>query len=75
KKLLNIEMDGAKILNDGLSLKKIVESVEKETIEKALKLYGSTRKAAAILEIDQSTIVKKAKRLGIKLSDGKWNRS
>ena len=64
----------AKPLNEGLSLKKIVENVEKETIEKAIKLYGSTRKAAAILEVDQSTIVKKAKRLGISLSDAKSNR-
>ncbi|WP_394582357.1 sigma-54 interaction domain-containing protein [Cytobacillus firmus] len=73
-KLLNIELDGAKTLDEGLSLKKIVENVEKETIEKAIKLYGSTRKAAAILEVDQSTIVKKAKRLGISLSDAKSNR-
>jgi PAS domain S-box-containing protein len=73
KRLLNIELDSAKTLNEGLNLKKIVESVEKETIEKAIKRYGSTRKAAAILGIDQSTVVKKAKRLGIDLSDEKKN--
>ncbi len=71
KRLLNIELDSAKTLHEELNLKRIVESIEKETIEKALKLYGSTRKAASILGIDQSTVVKKAKRLGINLSDEK----
>jgi len=36
-----------------------------------MKLCGSTRKAARILKIDQSTIVKKAKKLGIRIVDDK----
>ena len=36
-------------------------------IEKALRIGGSSRKAAAMLRIDQSTIVKKAKKFGISM--------
>jgi len=50
-------------------LKEMVERVEREAISKALQEQGSTRKAAKILKIDQSTIVKKAKRLGIGIND------
>jgi PAS domain S-box-containing protein len=52
-------------------LKKTVEELERKIIEKAIKKYGSTRKAAQALKIDQSTIVKKAKRLGVIISDEK----
>jgi transcriptional regulator with PAS, ATPase and Fis domain len=52
--------------NSNLNLKEAVNSLEKDIIEKALKKYGSTYKAAAVLGIDQSTVVKKAKVLGIK---------
>lgn len=54
-----------------LGLKNIVNNIEKRTIERALAQYGSTRKAAKILKVDQSTIVKKAKKLGINLNDEK----
>lgn len=54
-----------------MGLKEIVNNIEKKTIAKALAQYGSTRKAAQILKVDQSTIVKKAKRLGIVLNDEK----
>lgn len=49
------------------NLKEIIAKVEKNTIEKALKKFGSTRQASQYLKIDQSTIVKKCKKLGIKI--------
>lgn len=52
----------------GQSLKAIVDAVERSVIEDALREHGSTRKAAKALGVDQSTIVKKAKRLGCVLS-------
>jgi len=48
------------------SLKEIVNEFERRIVEQALRQHGSTRKAAAALGIDQSTIVKKAKRLRIR---------
>jgi PAS domain S-box-containing protein len=69
KKLLNINVESTEKTNGELSLKEIVEKVEKKTIEKALRDYGSTRKAAAVLKISQSAVVKKAKKLGIQISD------
>ena len=71
--LLNIDPYFSEIVNKETSLKEIVSMVERKTIEKALAICGSTRKAAKILKVDQSTIVKKAKRLGIILSDDKEN--
>jgi PAS domain S-box-containing protein len=65
--LLNIDPYNKVLLNKQMGLKEIVEDIEKRTIEKALSLCGSTRKAAKVLGIDQSTIVKKAKKLGIKI--------
>ena len=46
-------------------LKKAVSYLEKRMISKALKNFGSTRKAAKHLGIDQSTVVKKCKSLEI----------
>jgi transcriptional regulator with PAS, ATPase and Fis domain len=46
-----------------------VQNIEKKAIETALKHAGSTRKAAKLLKIDQSTVVKKAKKLGICVFD------
>lgn len=48
-----------------ITLKDAVNLLEKNIIEKALKKYGSTYKAADVLGIKQSTVVKKAKSLGI----------
>lgn len=73
--LLNIDPYFSDIMNKETGLKEIVETVERKAIEKALALCGSTRKAAQILKVDQSTIVKKAKRLGICLADEKRNQS
>jgi transcriptional regulator with PAS, ATPase and Fis domain len=47
------------------SLKDAVNQFEKNIIEKALKKYGSTYKAAEVLGLTQSTVVRKAKALGI----------
>lgn len=69
--LLNLDSHYHGILNEEAGLKEIVQTIEKKAIEKALRQGGSTRKAAKLLQIDQSTIVKKAKRLGILLSDDK----
>lgn len=53
------------------SLKEIVEEVERKAIEYALKKHGNTRKAGDILKVDQSTIVRKANKLGIKWDNAK----
>ena len=65
--LLNIDRGGA--CGAEPSLKARVEALERVAIERALRSYGSTRKAAAALGVDQSTIVKKAKRLGLRVAD------
>ncbi len=65
--LLNITLGPADMAGSGQSLREAVETIERRLIEKALSLHGSTRKAAAVLKVDQSTIVKKAKKLGIVL--------
>lgn len=49
-----------------MPLKKAVEQLEREILTSALTKYKTTRKAADVLGIDQSTVVKKAKRLGIR---------
>ncbi|WNS76671.1 sigma 54-interacting transcriptional regulator [Bacillus sp. DTU_2020_1000418_1_SI_GHA_SEK_038] len=67
KKILNIEFEGTS--NTEISLKEILEKVERQTIQSALKKYGSTRKIAAALKISQSSVVKKAKKLGIPLGE------
>lgn len=46
----------------GVSLKEQVEALEQQLIEQALERYGTTRQAAAALDIDQSTLVKKQQR-------------
>lgn len=69
--LLNINPELSGIKSEGLGLKTIVENIERITIRRVLALYGSTRKAANVLQIDQSTLVKKAKRLGIAIKDEK----
>jgi PAS domain S-box-containing protein len=66
--LLNITIGAADMAGSGQSLKEAVESIERRLIEKAISLHGSTRKAAVALKVDQSTIVKKAKKLGIVLA-------
>ncbi|MGQ9368904.1 sigma-54 interaction domain-containing protein [Azospirillum sp. A39] len=66
--LLKIGDDGAGRIDMERGLKAIVDDLERRTIETTLAQCGSTRKAAQLLRIDQSTIVKKAKRLGIRIA-------
>jgi len=51
---------------NGWNLRKAVESLERETIIRALKVFGSQRKAAGPLGIDQSTLARKAKRYAVR---------
>lgn len=51
---------------DEWNLPKTMARLEKEMILRALKVYGSQRKAAVPLNIDQSTLARKAKRYGIR---------
>ncbi|NHM28761.1 sigma 54-interacting transcriptional regulator [Desulfofundulus sp. TPOSR] len=48
-----------------IPLKRAIQELEKKLIEHALKCYGSTRKAARALNVDQSTIVRKAQKYKI----------
>ena len=50
----------------GWNLRKAVERIEREMIIKALKVFGSQRKAAGPLGIDQSTLARKAKRYTVR---------
>jgi transcriptional regulator with PAS, ATPase and Fis domain len=52
--------------NIEISLKDAVDKVEKKIIEEALKKYRSSHKAAKVLGITQTTVLRKAKALGIK---------
>ncbi|MCL5935773.1 MAG: sigma 54-interacting transcriptional regulator, partial [Firmicutes bacterium] len=49
-----------------IPLKQAVEELEIQLLNRALSTYGSTYKAAEILQIDQSTVVKKMKKLKYK---------
>ncbi len=48
-----------------LPLKEAVQQVERQLILSALKQYGSTYKAAKVLKVDQSTVVRKSMKLNI----------
>jgi transcriptional regulator with PAS, ATPase and Fis domain len=52
-----------------MHLNDAVATVEKELIYKALKDHGTTRGAAKVLGVSQPTIVRKANKYGIQLSD------
>lgn len=52
-----------------MPLKKAVDMLEKELIENALRKHGSTYKAAKVLGVTQPTVFRKAKALGIPLSN------
>nr|WP_275299492.1 sigma 54-interacting transcriptional regulator [Clostridium sp. YIM B02506] len=49
-----------------ITLKEAVDLLEKDIIEKTLKKYRSSRKAAKVLGVTQPTVLRKAKSLGIK---------
>ncbi|MEW9671299.1 sigma-54 interaction domain-containing protein [Ammoniphilus sp. 3BR4] len=50
-----------------IPLKEAVEQLERSLLLSAFHQYKSTRKVAEVLKIDQSTVVKKAKKLNIKI--------
>jgi len=52
---------------DEWNLPEAVASLEKKMILRALRVYGSQRKAAGPLSIDQSTLARKAKRYNIRM--------
>jgi len=54
------------IENENITLKEATDIVERNIIEKALKKYKSSRKAAKVLGVTQPTVLRKAKALGIK---------
>lgn len=51
-----------------ISLKEAVNNFERELLMAAFRKYKTTRKVGGVLKIDQSTVVKKAKKLNIKLN-------
>lgn len=53
------------IHNEGITLKDAVDRLERNIIEKVLKKYKSSRKAAKVLGVTQPTVLRKAKALGI----------
>ena len=56
-------------VNEILPIKDAVWSLERKLIKKALTKYGSARKAAVALKVNQSTLVRKMQKLGIKFDD------
>lgn len=63
-------LDGEEGLEEAqpiLPLREIRNRAEREAIERALALGGTTRKAAKLLEVDHSTVVRKAKQLNINI--------
>lgn len=56
------------VVNQILPLKEAVESVEKQILEKAYLKYRTTRQMARELQVDASTIVRKASKYGINTS-------
>lgn len=59
----------AGLINNSLTLKEAVARLEREMIDNALRKYGSTYKAANILGVTQPTVFRKAKALGVNLSN------
>lgn len=53
---------------EGHSLKELLSDYEREILAWALQKYSTTRAAADALHIDHSTVVRKAKALGIPVS-------
>lgn len=69
KVLLGSDISEEVLIEEDMGLKEIQQYVEKKYIKRALKLGGNTRKAAKILKIDQSTVVRKAQKYGIRICD------
>lgn len=56
-------------VNSLMPLKEAQELLERKLIKRAMEKYGSTRKAAEFLQVDQSTIVRKMKKLNITMNE------
>lgn len=56
-------------INSALTLREAVDKLEREMIENALRKFGSTYKAANVLGVTQPTVFRKAKALGVKLTN------
>ena len=63
--LLKLKSDDNFEIDETLSLKSAVQSLERKLIQEALTKYKTTYKAAEALKTTQPTIVRKAKLLGI----------
>jgi len=57
--------DGGVTVDEATPFKRAVESAERQILERALKKYGSTRKTAKALKINQSTVVRKIRKYGL----------
>jgi len=57
--------EGKMVLSENVPFHKAIEQAEKQLLEQALKKYGSTRKIASALKVNQSTIVRKMKKYKI----------
>lgn len=69
--LLNVDPAYCDLLRQEVGLKDLVDDLERRTIASVLASCKSTRKAAQVLKVDQSTVVKKMKRLGMASCDEK----
>jgi len=63
-----VEVTGA-ARGEFVALKKAKEDLEKRLIKQALERFGSTRKAAAALGVAQPTVVRKARKYGLRKLD------
>jgi len=53
---------------DIISLQEAREKVEKDLIKRSLELYGSARRSAKVLGVNPSTLIRKARKYGIRLA-------
>jgi len=60
--------------SENKSYSEIIDLMEHKVLKRALEKYGSTHKAAKNLKINQSTIVRKMKRLRMTVGDDAWHR-
>ena len=61
----NVQPPPESVPSERLSLKEATQRLQRDMIGAALQEYGSTYKAAAALQTSQSTLVRKARQLGI----------
>lgn len=63
-----LELNGT-IISESTNLKEATEGLEKHLLKQALERFGTTRKAAAALGIAQPTVVRKARKYGLQVTD------